>query len=34
VILYLEKSQIMGGHDVKIMFMRSSSYIFGRMFVP
>jgi len=27
MILYLEKSQTMGGHEVRIMFMRSSSFI-------
>jgi len=34
MILYLEKSQTMGGHGIKIIFMRSSSFIFGRMIVP
>jgi len=34
MILYLEKSQTMGGHYVRIIIMRSSSSIFGRMFVP
>jgi len=34
MILYLEKSQTMGDHLVRIMFMRSSSCVFGRMFVP
>jgi len=33
MILYLEKSQTMGGHLVRIMFMRSSSYVLGRVFV-
>jgi len=27
MILYLEKSQTMGGHEVRIMLMRSSSFI-------
>jgi len=27
MVLYLEKSQTMGGHKVRIMFMRSSSCI-------
>jgi len=34
VILNLEKSQTMGGHDVRIMFMSLFSFICGRMFVP
>jgi len=31
MILYLEKSQTMGGHDIGIIFMRSCSCIFGRI---
>ena len=36
MILYLEKSQTMGGHEVRIMFMRSfsftiESYVHGLM---
>jgi len=32
--LYLEKSQTMGGHHVRSMFMRLSLFTFGRVFVP
>jgi len=33
MILYLEKSQTKGGHYVRIMFMRSYSFVFGHVFV-